>query len=419
MNNPLTSHQLIPPSLDTEAIRKDFPILDTLIKGKPLAYLDNAASSQMPSNVINRISAYHLEDHSNIHRAVHTLSEKATAEYESARGIVKKFLNSRDSKEIVFTKGTTNGINLVARGYGAKFLNEGDEILISYLEHHSNIVPWQLLCKQLGAKLKVVPITDTGDVNIEQYKNSISQKTKFISLSHVSNALGTVLPIKEMVAEAQANDIPVLVDGAQAVPHMKVDVQDLGCDFYVFSGHKMCGPSGIGVLYGKAELLEKMDPYEGGGDMILSVSFDSTTFNEIPYKFEAGTPPIAQAIGLGSAITYLENVGIDNVNRHEKYLLDYATAELENIPGLRIIGKAKNKASVISFVLDKVHPHDIGTILNDEGVAIRTGHHCAQPVMEHFNIPATARASFYLYNNKEEVDQLVSAIHSVKKIFGC
>ncbi len=419
MNNPLTSHQLSSRSVDTEAIRKDFPILDTVIKGKPLAYLDNAASSQMPSSVINRISAYHLEDHSNIHRAVHTLSEKATAEYESARGSIKKFLNSKDSKEIVFTKGTTNGINLVARGYGAKFLKEGDEILISYLEHHSNIVPWQLLCDQIGTKLKVVPITDTGDVNIEQYKNLISQKTKFISLSHVSNALGTVLPIKEMVAEAHAKDIPVLVDGAQAVPHMKVDVQDLGCDFYVFSGHKMCGPSGIGVLYGKAELLDKMNPYEGGGDMILSVSFDSTTFNEIPYKFEAGTPPIAQAIGLGSAVKYLENVGMDNVNEHEKYLLHYATAELESIPGLKIIGKAENKAGVISFVLNGVHPHDIGTILNDEGVAIRTGHHCAQPVMERFNIPATARASFYLYNNKDEVDQLVRAIHSVKKIFGC
>ncbi len=404
--------------LNLGEIRKDFPILETVVKGNPLVYLDNAASSQMPIQVINRISDYHLSEHSNIHRAVHYLSEKATAEYENSREIVKNFLNIESSKEVIFTRGTTNGINLVCQSYGSKFLKEGDEILISYLEHHANIVPWQLLSEKIGTKLKVIPMTDDGDIDFEAFKKLITKNTKFLSLTHISNALGTVLPIKEMVEYAHEYDIPVLVDGAQSVPHAEVDVRDIDCDFYVFSGHKMCGPSGIGVLYGKSKFLEKMDPYEGGGDMILSVSFEKTVYNKVPYKFEAGTPPIAQAIGLGSAVEYLQEIGMDKINQHEKNLLRYATDELNKIPGVRIIGTAENKAGVISFVIDGVHPHDIGTLLNDDGIAIRTGHHCAQPIMDKYKIPATARASFYLYNTMSEIDKLINGIYSIKKLFG-
>ncbi len=418
MNHPLRKNYNANHDLDVHLLRQDFPILKKEVNGKSLAYLDNAASSQMPTAVINKISDYHTEQHSNIHRAVHSLSETATAEFEKARGIVSRFLNSKSEKEIIFTKGTTSGINLVARGYGHKFVGSGDEILISYLEHHSNIVPWQILCNQTGAKLRVVPINDRGEVDLRKYEELLSKRTKLVAVSHVSNALGTVLPIKEMINQARELEVPVLVDGAQGVPHMQVDVQELDCDFYVFSGHKMCGPSGIGVLFGKTEVLESMDPYEGGGDMILSVSFEKTIYNKIPYKFEAGTPPIAQAIGLGSAIQYLQDVGINKINSHEQELLRYATKELNNISGVRIIGEAEQKAGVISFVIDGVHPHDIGTLLNDDGVAIRTGHHCAEPVMKRFGVPATARASFYLYNTKEEIDQLIGSIERVKTIFG-
>ncbi len=417
MNDPTTFPNSNNRKLDVTEIRKDFPILQSSVKGNPLVYLDNAASSHMPQCVIDRISEYHLSEHSNIHRAVHKLSEEATAKFEESRTIVKEFLNARYEKEIIFTRGTTGGINLVAKSYGEKFLREGDEVLISHLEHHSNIVPWQMLCQKVGAELKVIPVTEEGEVDLEEYKNMLSTKTKFLSLTHVSNALGTVLPIKEMIREARSYGIPVLVDGAQGVPHMAVDLQDIDCDFYVFSGHKMCGPSGVGVLYGKEEILTKMDPYEGGGDMILSVTFEKTLYNKIPYKFEAGTPPIAQAIGLGRAINYLQAIGLNKINQHEEELLAYATKRLDELSGLTIIGRSKHKAGVISFVMDGVHPHDIGTLLNDKGVAVRTGHHCAQPTMQRFGVPATTRASFYLYNTTSDIDQLINGIHSIKKIF--
>ncbi len=418
MNDPAIIGKTSNRIFDVDKIRKDFPILQSSVKGNPLVYLDNAASSQMPSRVIDRISDYHLTQHSNIHRAVYTLSEEATASFEESRKTVKQFLNAGDEKQIIFTRGTTSGINLVAKSYGEKFLQAGDEVLISHLEHHSNIVPWQILCDKVGAKLKVIPVTEEGEIKFEEYKKQLSSKTKFLSLTHVSNALGTVLPIKEMIKEARQFNVPVLVDGAQGVPHMKVDVQDMDCDFYVFSGHKMCGPSGIGVLYGKEEYLDQMDPYEGGGDMILSVTFEKTLYNKIPYKFEAGTPPIAQAIGLGEAINYLQAIGLNQVNQHEKELLKYATSRLSEISGVTIIGNAKHKAGVISFVMDGVHPHDIGTLLNEKGVAVRTGHHCAQPTMQRFGVPATARASFYLYNTTSEIDQLIDGISEIKKVFG-
>ena len=403
--------------LDVERVRADFPILKLEVNGKPLVFLDNAASSQMPQAVIDRLVRYQTSEHANIHRAVHYLSEKATAEYEAARRKVQRFINARDEREVIYTSGTTDGINLVAHGYGRKFIGEGDEIILTTLEHHSNIVPWQMLAEEKGAKLRVVPINDRGELIVEEYRRLFSSRTKLVGLSHVSNALGTVNPVKDLIAMAHEHDVPVLLDGAQAVPHTRVDVQDLDCDFYAFSGHKVCGPTGIGILYGKAALLEKMQPFKGGGDMILSVSFEKTTYNTIPHKFEAGTPPILGAIGLGAALDYLMNVGMDRIAAHETDLLDYATQRVNALPGVRIIGTAERKAAVLSFTVDSVHPHDVGTLLNEEGVAIRTGHHCAQPVMQRFKVPATCRASFAFYNTMAEVDALVDAIRKVQKIF--
>jgi len=405
-------------ALDVGRIRADFPILNLEVNGKPLAYLDNAASSQMPKQVIDRLVRYQTSEHANIHRAVHALSEKATAEYEGARRKIQRFINAKEEREVIYTRGTTNSVNLVMQGYGRAFLGAGDEIIVSQLEHHSNIVPWQMLCEEKGARLRVIPCNDAGELLLDDYAKLFNANTKIVAITHVSNALGTINPVKDMIATAHRHGVPVLVDGAQAVPHMKVDVQDLDCDFYAFSGHKMCGPTGIGILYGKAQLLEKMKPFEGGGDMILSVTFEKTTYNAIPHKFEAGTPPIAAAIGLGAAVDYLESVGLDRIAAHEHDLLTYATEAFTQLKGVRIVGTARNKAAVLSFTLQGVHPHDVGTILNEDGVAVRTGHHCAQPVMQRFGIPATARASFYLYNTFAEVDALVAGIRKVQRIFG-
>jgi cysteine desulfurase/selenocysteine lyase len=404
-------------ALDVERIRADFPILRLKVNGKPLVFLDNAASSQMPQPVIDRWVRYQSSEHANIHRAVHYLSETATAEYEAARRKAQSFLNAKEDREIVFTSGTTDAINLVMQGYGRKFIGAGDEIILTTLEHHSNIVPWQMLAEEKGAKLRVVPINDRGELLLEEYRKLFTARTKFVGVTHVSNALGTINPVREMIALAHENGVPVLIDGAQAAPHLEVDVQDLDCDFYTFSGHKVCGPTGIGVLYGKAALLEKMQPFKGGGDMILTVTFEKTTYNVIPHKFEAGTPPIAAAITLGAAIDYLRGVGMDRIAAHETELLDYATGQLNRLPGVRLIGTAEKKAAVLSFVVDGVHPHDVGTLLNEEGVAIRTGHHCAQPVMQRFKVPATSRASFAFYNTMSEVDALVAAIRKVQKVF--
>jgi cysteine desulfurase/selenocysteine lyase len=402
---------------DVERLRADFPILRSRINGKPLVFLDNAASSQMPQPVLDRWIRYHTTQHSNIHRAVHHLSEVATAEYEVARRKVQAFINAAEDREIVYTSGTTDAINLVAHGYGRKFIGAGDEIVLTTLEHHSNIVPWQMVAEEKGAKIRVVPVNDRGELAIDEYERMLSPRVKLVGVMHVSNALGTVNPVREMIAAAHRHGIPVLVDGAQAIPHMKVDVRALDCDFYCFSGHKMYGPTGIGILYGKAALLEKMQPFKGGGDMILSVTFEKTTYNVIPHKFEAGTPPIAAAITLGAAVDYLTDVGVERAGAHETDLLDYATEQVNRLPGVRIVGTAENKAAVLSFVVDGVHPHDVGTLLNEEGVAIRTGHHCAQPVMKRFAIPATSRASFALYNTMAEVDALVEGIRKVQKVF--
>ena len=405
-------------ALDVERIRADFPILKLKVNGKPLVYLDNAASSQMPQQVIDRLVCYQTSEHANIHRGVHYLSETATAAYEGARVKIQRFINAKEAREVIYTRGTTDSLNLVMHGYGRAFLVAGDEIIVSQLEHHSNIVPWQMLCEEKGAKLRVIPCNDAGELLLDEYQKLFNSHTRLVAIGHVSNALGTINPVKEMIATAHRRGVPVLVDGAQAVPHMKVDVQDLDCDFYAFSAHKMCGPTGIGILYGKASLLEKMKPFQGGGDMILSVSFEKTTYNVIPHKFEAGTPPIAAGIGLGATIDYLESVGMDRIAAHEHELITYATEAFEQLKDVRIVGTARDKAGVLSFTLKGVHPHDVGTILNEEGVAVRTGHHCAQPVMQRFGIPATARASFYLYNTLAEVDVLVAGIHKVQKIFG-
>jgi cysteine desulfurase/selenocysteine lyase len=348
---------------------------------------------------------------------VHYLSETATYEYEVARHKLQHFINAREDREVIFTSGTTEAINLVMHGYGRKFIKAGDEIILTTLEHHSNIVPWQMLAEETGAKIRVVPINDAGELIIEEYESLFNERTKFVGVVHISNALGSINPVKQMIAFAHARGVPVLVDGAQAVPHLKVDVQDLDCDFYAFSGHKLCGPTGIGILYGKAEHLERMQPFKGGGDMILSVTFEKTTYNTIPFKFEAGTPPIAAAIGLGAAVDYLLAIGMDRIAAHELALLEYASAQINDMPGVRIIGTAKNKASVISFAIDGVHPHDIGSLLNQEGVAVRTGHHCAQPVMQRFRVPATSRASFAFYNTMAEVDALIAGIRTVQKVF--
>lgn len=405
------------PAIDVERIRADFPILGTSPGGKPLVYLDNAASSQMPQPVIDRLVRYQTTQHANIHRAVHTLSEVATAEYEEARRKLARFINAREEREVIFTSGTTEAVNLAMHGYGRKFIGAGDEIILTTLEHHSNIVPWQMLAEEKGARIRVVPINDAGELLVDAYESLFNERTRLVGMTHVSNALGSVNPVKQMIAFAHARGVPVLLDGAQAVPHMKVDVRDLDCDFYAFSGHKMCGPTGIGVLYGKAALLERMQPYKGGGDMILSVTFEKTTYNVIPQKFEAGTPPIAAAIGLGAAVDYLGGIGMDAIAAHERALLDYATAQLQRMPGVRLIGTAAQKAAVLSFALDGVHPHDVGTLLNQEGVAVRTGHHCAQPVMQRFKVAATSRASFAFYNTLAEVDALAAGIRSVQKVF--
>ncbi len=404
-------------ALDVARLRRDFPILDLKVNGNPLVFLDNAASSQMPRQVMERWVKYRSEQHANIHRAVHYLSETATAEYEAARHKVQAFINAAESREIIYTSGTTEAINLVAHGYGRKFFQAGDEIILTTLEHHSNIVPWQMVADEKGAKLRVVPINDRGELLVEDYRKLFNAHTKFVAMTHVSNALGTITPVKEMIAIAHEHGVPVLVDGAQAAPHLKVDVQDLDCDFYAFSGHKLCGPTGIGALYGKAALLEQMQPYQGGGDMILSVTFEKTTYAPIPAKFEAGTPPIGAAITMGAAIDYLTAIGIERIAAHETDLLDYATDQLNRMPGVRLIGTAEKKAAVLSFALDGVHPHDVGSLLNDDGVAIRTGHHCAQPVMQRFKVPATSRASFAFYNTMAEVDALVASIGRVQKLF--
>jgi cysteine desulfurase / selenocysteine lyase len=410
-------NDLTPAAFDVERVRADFPILQLKVEGKPLVYLDNAASSQMPQPVIDRLVRYQTTQHANIHRAVHTLSEIATAEYEEARAKLQRFINATDEREVIFTSGTTEAINLVMHGYGRKFIKAGDEIILTTLEHHSNIVPWQMLAEETGAKIRVVPINDAGELLMDEYEKLFNARTRFVGVTQVSNALGSINPVKQMIALAHAHGVPVLVDGAQAVPHLPVDVQDLDCDFYAFSGHKLCGPTGIGVLYGKAALLEKMQPFKGGGDMILSVSFEKTIYNTIPYKFEAGTPPIAAAIGLGAAVDYLSGIGLAAIAAHEHALLSYATAQMKDLPGVRIIGTAQDKAAVLSFTVDGVHPHDVGTLLNQDGIAVRTGHHCAQPVMTRFKVPATTRASFAFYNSMAEVDALIAGIRGVQQVF--
>ena len=405
-------------ALDVGRLRDDFPILRLRVNGKPLVFLDSAASSQMPQPVLDRWIRYQTTQHANIHRAVHYLSETATAEYEGARRKLQAFINAGDESEVIFTSGTTDAINLVAHGYGRKFIGAGDEIVVTGLEHHANIVPWQMVAEEKGARLRVVPVNDRGELIIEEYLKLLTPRVKLVGVTHVSNALGTVNPVREMIAAAHGHGIPVLVDGAQAVPHMSVDVQALDCDFYAFSGHKMFGPTGIGVLYGKAALLEKMQPFKGGGDMILSVTFEKTLYNTIPFKFEAGTPPIAAAIALGAAVDYLAGFDMGAIQAHDTELLDHATRELDRIPGVRIVGTAEKKAGVVSFTVEGVHPHDVGTLLNEEGIAVRTGHHCAQPVMKRFRIPATSRASFALYNTHAEVDALIAGIRHVQKVFG-
>jgi len=404
-------------NFDVQKIREDFPILKTQVRGKQLIYFDNAATTQKPISVIERIQKYYLEENSNVHRGVHFLSELATKEYESARETVREFINAVSIEEIVFTRGTTEAINLVANSFGRTFINEGDEIIISEMEHHSNIVPWQILCEERKAKLKIIPFDDNGELILDELENLITERTKLISIVHISNSLGTINPVKKIIEIAHSYAIPVLIDGAQSIMHSKIDVQDLGCDFFVFSGHKIYGPTGIGVLYGKKEWLDQMMPYQGGGDMIKSVTFEKTIYNDLPYKFEAGTPNIEGAIGLKAAIDYLNKIGLDQISIYENELLQYATEKLSQIPQLKIIGTAKEKASIISFVLENIHPHDVGTILDFEGIAVRTGHHCTQPVMQHFKIPATTRASFSFYNTKEEIDQFFNAIQKVIKVF--
>jgi len=403
--------------LDVERIRRDFPILAREVHGKKLAYLDNAATSQKPQAVIDAIARYYRQENANVHRGVHFLSELATAEHERARRLAQEFIHAASGNEIVFVRGTTEGINLVAQTYGRAHLGESDEVLITAMEHHSNIVPWQILCDEKKAKLRVAPINDAGELLLDEFEKLLGPRTKIVAIAHVSNALGTVNPLGKIVALAHRRNIPVLVDGAQAVPHMSVDVEALDCDFYAFSSHKMFGPLGMGVLYGKAALLEAMPPYQGGGDMISSVTFEKTTYNKIPFKFEAGTPNVEGSVGLGAAIEYLNAIGMDRIQAYEHELLGYATGKISAIPGVRIIGTARERAGVLSFILEGVHPHDIGTILDQEGIAIRTGHHCAQPIMQRFGIPATARASFAFYNTKAEVDALARGIERVKEVF--
>ena len=402
---------------DVDKVRADFPILSRSARGQRLVYLDNAATTQKPRQVIDRIVRYYSEENSNVHRGVHYLSELATIEFENARGVVQRFIHARDIKEVIFTRGTTEAINLVAQTWGRTNVGEGDEILISAIEHHSNIVPWQMLCQEKGATLRIIPVADSGELLIDEYERMLNPRVKLVGVGHASNALGTINPIKRMIDAAHAAGALVLIDGAQGAPHMTIDVQALDCDFYAFSGHKVYGPTGIGVLYGKEALLEAMPPWQGGGDMILSVSYEKSTYNALPYKFEAGTPNIAGAIGLAAALDYVSNIGIPRIAAYEHELLEYATARLGAVEGLRIIGTAAEKAAVISFVLEGVHPHDIGTILDQEGIAVRTGHHCAQPLMMRFKVAATGRASFGLYNTKEEADLLVEGLGKVIEVF--
>ena len=398
-------------------IRNDFPILKQQVNGCPLVYLDNGATSQKPQSVIDAIVNYYSTTNSNVHRGVHTMSQQATDDYEGARAKVRQFINASDDREIIFTRNTTEGINLVAHSYGRQNIGPGDDIIVSNMEHHSNIVPWQMLCEEKGANLRVVPIDDAGELLVDEYEKMLSSRTKLVSITHVSNALGTILPAAQIARMAHAHGAPILFDGAQAVPHMPVDVQELDCDFYVFSGHKLFGPTGIGILYGKAEYLEAMPPFLGGGEMIKSVTFEKTIYNDLPYKFEGGTPDIAGAIGLGAAIDYVNDLGFDQITAHEDELLRYGTDALSTIEGLKIIGTAEHKAGILSFVMDLAHPHDIGTILDEQGIAVRTGHHCAQPVMQRFQIPATARASLAFYNTKEDIDALVKGIDRVIEVF--
>src|SRR2546425_510986 len=402
---------------DVEKVRHDFPILREKVRGRTLVYLDNAATSQKPQVVIDAISRHYERGNANIHRGVHFLSEHATEEHEAARATVQSFLNAEEASEIIFVRGATEAINLVAQTYGRTQVGPGDEVLITAMEHHSNIVPWQILCEQTGGRLRAITINEGGELVLEEFQKLLNTRTKIVAVTHVSNALGTINPVRRIIEMAHRENIPVLVDGAQAVPHLKVDVQALDCDFYVFSGHKLYGPTGIGVLYGKSALLDAMPPYQGGGDMISSVTFEKTIYNKLPYKFEAGTPHVAGAIGLGAAIDYVNGLGMDNVAAYEHEVLTYATEAVAAIPGIRLIGTAREKAGVLSFLLDSIHPHDIGTILDQEGIAIRAGHHCAQPIMQRFGIAATARASFALYNTREEVDALAQGMQKVREVF--
>ncbi|WP_141620946.1 cysteine desulfurase [Myxococcus sp. AB036A] len=402
---------------DVNQVRKDFPILHQEVRGRPLVYLDSAATAQKPQAVIDALVRFYQHDNANVHRGVHVLSERATEAYEGARETVRRFINARDVKEVVFVRGTTEAINLVAQTYGRKHIGAGDEVLITQMEHHANIVPWRMLCEQTGAVLKVIPVDDRGELVLDAVDALLTERTRILAVTHVSNALGTVAPVKELTRRAHAKGIPVLVDGAQSVTHFPVDVQDLGCDFYAFSGHKMFGPTGIGVLYGRKELLDAMPPYQGGGDMIVSVTMEKVTYNRVPYRFEAGTPNLEGAVGLAAAIRYLEALGMEKVAAHDRGLLAYATQALESVPGLRMVGTAREKSGVLSFMLADVHPHDVGTILDREGICIRTGHHCAQPVMQHFKVPATSRASLALYNTREDVDALVRGLHKVLEVF--
>lgn len=405
-------------SFDVAAVRAEFPILSRQVHEKQLVYLDSAASSQKPRAVIDRIRRYYEEEHANIHRGVHFLSQEATGEYERARTRAVRFLGAASPNEIIFVRGTTEAINLVAQTYGRTHVGEGDEVLISTMEHHSNIVPWQLLCEEKRARLRVAPIDDNGDIIVEEFEKLLGDRTKLVALCHVSNALGTVNPVRHLISLAHSRNVPVLLDGAQAVPHRSVNVRELDCDFYAFSGHKVYGPTGVGVLYGKEKLLDAMPPWQGGGDMIRSVTFEKTEYNELPYKFEAGTPNIAGGIGLGAALKFVTEVGLESIEAHEADLLAYGTSALEEFPALRLVGTAREKAGVLAFVVDDIHPHDIGTILDQEGIAVRTGHHCAQPIMDRFKIPATTRASFGIYNTREEIDALVAGLRKVFEVFG-
>ncbi|MFN8641235.1 MAG: cysteine desulfurase [Candidatus Binatia bacterium] len=412
-----TAARAASPPLDVERLRGDFPVLHQAVHGRPLVDLDNAASAQKPRQVIDAVARFDATDYSNIHRGVHALSQRATAAFEAARDAVRDFLHAADRKEIVFTRGTTESINLVAHSYARTACNLGDEIVVSAMEHHSNIVPWQMVCRERGAVLRVIPMNDAGELDLEAYEKLLGPRTKLVSVVHVSNALGTVNPVTEIARRAHAHGIPVLVDGAQAVPHVPVDVQALDCDFYAFSSHKLFGPSGVGVLYGKAALLDAMPPWQGGGEMISAVTFEKTFYKGLPAKFEAGTPNITGVVGLGAAIDYVQAVGLPAMGAWEQELLDYATAQIVEIPGVRVIGTARDKASVLSFVIDGIHPHDIGTILDRDGIAVRAGHHCAQPVMQRFRIPATTRASFAFYNTKAEVDALIAGVRAVIEVF--